>query len=212
MKPRTYILVVVDESTSMLGIAAGVRTNINDYLEFLDDEDRDCYVTVVTFAESHRMLCIAATPQNAVRLDAGNYRPNGNTALLDALGFALTSFDCSVERLGPDEKVLLLLATDGADNASRHFTPDSIMDMVTDRERGGQWTFINVAAGPEAHQQSLDLGLRNVIAIAQADFARRGMYSSLTNATRAWAAGGSVEDVTGAFDTALLSEYEGTLR
>lgn len=196
----THVLVVADESTSMLGVAQGVREGINSYLDDLAmDEDRRYRVSLTTFSEQHRSLCTGVDAVDAVRLSTDNFRPDGNTALLDALGSALIEFDIACGALAVNDKVLLILATDGAENASRHFSPERVLELIEERELTGQWTFLHLAAGFEAAQQGLSLGLRNVIAIAQADLARSSMYRTMSHATRAWAAGGTPEDVTGAF-------------
>jgi hypothetical protein len=204
MKPCTYVLIVADESTSMLGVAQGLREGVNAYLDDLaaDTTGRPMNITLATFSEQRRRLCAGADAKTAARLDRSNYRPDGQTALLDAIGTTLTEFDLSTT-LGENDKVLFLLATDGAENASRYFSPDQIIELIEAREAGKQWTFIHLAAGREATEQGLSLGLRNVIAIAKADLARRSMYTTMGGATRAWAAGGTAEDVTGAISREL---------
>lgn len=193
---NTHVLVVADESTSMLGVASGVRAGINTYLEDLSCGDREYLVTMVTFSEIHRRVCVAVPAAQVPRLSPENYRPNGNTALLDAIGYTLLSFDSTVENLQDGDQVLFLLATDGAENASSHFHPEQILEMIAERENSDQWTFIHLAAGREAAEQGLSLGLRTVIAIAQADLARKEMYDNIGAATRSWADGADHDQIT----------------
>lgn len=193
---NTHVLVLADESTSMLGVAPGVRAGINTYLDDLSAADREYLVTLVTFSEIHRRLCVATPADDVPRLDTENYRPNGNTALLDAIGYTLLSFDATVEKLDVNDQVLFLLATDGAENASTNFHPEQILEMIALREDSTQWTFIHLAAGREAAEQGLSLGLRTVIAIAQADLARKEMYDSIGAATFSWADGADHDQIT----------------
>ncbi len=186
---RTFVLLVVDESTSMIGIAPGVRAGIDNYLSDLAaDTARDYLVSMVVFSTHTRQLCSAVPVAAAPRLGADNYRPNGNTALLDAIGSTLINFESDIE-LGPQDRVLFVLATDGAENWSQHHSPGDILDMITEREGDGRWTFIHLAAGIEAADQGLTLGVRHVIASAQADLAREALYQTMGDFTRAWAAG-----------------------
>lgn len=207
MKPCTYVLVVADESTSMLGVAQGLRDGVNAYLDDLAcDPSRDYQVSLVTFSDECRVQCVSVPCAQAPRLTVDTYRPCGQTALLDAIGQTLETF-------GPvtgEDKVLFLLATDGAENASRNYGVEAVLDMVEERERSGRWTFIHLAAGHDAAQAGLSLGLRNVIAIAKADLSRKAMYTTMGHATRAWAAGGTVDDVTGMIRDEL--EFAGARR
>lgn len=187
-KPRTHLIVLVDESISMTGVASGVRTGINAYLDEAAGSDRQYLTTVATFSEDRRVLCRGVDVAQATRLTAETYRPNGNTAMLDAIGQTISEHLVLGDH-APDDRVLLVLATDGADNCSQRYSPGDVLHLVRQQEQQG-WTFIHLAAGSDTVQESVNLGLGTVIAIAQADLAREAMYHSVARATDAWAAGG----------------------
>jgi hypothetical protein len=98
--------------------------------------------------------------------------------------------------------VLLVLATDGADNWSLKYKPDDIAQMVAEREAGA-WTFIHLAAGYDATETSTSLGLRHVIEIAKGDLTRRAVFDGMGLATRAYADGDSSGDITTLMTEAL---------
>ncbi|MET0702476.1 MAG: hypothetical protein ABWY93_22705 [Mycobacterium sp.] len=190
MSPCTYVLVVVDESTSMLGVARGVRIGVNAYLaDLAQEQGLQHLVTLVTFSEERRVVCQITPAGQVPRLDQVSYRPRGNTALLDAVADTLDEFAQAVT-LQAGDRVLFLLATDGAENWSTRHSPGDVLEKVMGRELDGQWTFIHMAAGQEAAEQSLCLGLRNVIAIAQEDLAREALFYSMAGATALWSRGG----------------------
>lgn len=201
-KPRTFVHLLVDASTSMLGVAKGVRVGINAYVaDLCTDTTHDYRLSLTTFAETYTQLCSAVPPAEVPRLDEDTYVTDGQTALLDAVGACLDDFAAQYPQLDPDDRVLFVLATDGVDNHSRIYRAAQVLQMVREREASNAWTFIHMAAGPDCAQQSPSLGLRHVIAIAQADLAHRGTYDSIGAATRAYADGDSSGDIT-----ALLAE------
>jgi hypothetical protein len=202
-KPVTHVLVLVDRSCSMLGVAEGVRVGINAYVADLGaDDERDYRLTMAAFDEQYTLICAGATPEETPRLTAENYRPDGQTALLDALARMFDDFAAAVPTLGDGDKVLAVIATDGGDNASIGYSPDDITKMVTERERG-PWTFIHLAADVTAGAASHTLGLRHVLSIAKADLARRHTYDGMGLATRAYADGTSSGDITALLEQAI---------
>ena len=68
-----------------------------------------------------------------------SYTPGGNTPLLDAVGRTIMWMD----RLQPTpERTLVVILTDGGENASRDFTAQQIRDLIRSREATGTWTSV----------------------------------------------------------------------
>jgi hypothetical protein len=94
----------------------------------------------------HRALLLDLVPD----LTPETYQPNGFTALFDAVGDAVNSFP----DVGPDERVLCLVQTDGEENSSRRITLDELKTLVSKKEQSGAWTFVFMGAGIDAFDQS----------------------------------------------------------
>src|SRR5437868_1280540 len=90
--PNTIVLVVLDESASMMGVDGVKRDGIIDgYNKFIEDQckvDGTDLVSVIRFGskvEVSPVMHLKCIP----RLDKENYNPNGNTALYDAVCTAI---------------------------------------------------------------------------------------------------------------------------
>ena len=77
------------------------------------------------------------------------YTPRGSTALLDAIG--------KVIKDGGDNRVVIIL-TDGYENASRTYTKAHIKDLITAKEKEG-WQFMYLGANQDAFAESESLGI-----------------------------------------------------
>ena len=93
-------------------------------------------LTLVKFSERPDLpmcrLIHEGVPLTTVRpLHRESYTPEGGTPLLDAVGRTIMWMD----RLQPTpERTLVVILTDGEENASREFTPQQIRDLI--RELG----------------------------------------------------------------------------
>lgn len=115
--PQKSVLYVLDYSGSMSGSRnrASVRGSIDLFKTAIKDKDT---VGIITFHTTSRMI-LQPTPvrNNRTKIQATIKRltrPNGNTALWDAVADAIDS----LESIGGTQRWLVLL-TDGEDNSSR---------------------------------------------------------------------------------------------
>lgn len=189
-KPTTYVLLATDVSGSMYLLADDVRGGYNSYLDGLADEEEVRYrVTSVLFHTGVTVLCTDAAPADATRLDERNYAPGGGTALLDAIGKVITDFEAAVPKLGKNDRVLLVVQTDGQENSSREYTRQVITKMIKDREAGGRWAAIFVGVGPDKWQQAGGMGFSSSIAVAATGQGIGDTYSGLGRTSAAYSRG-----------------------
>ena len=112
---KTYAIFVLDSSGSMMD---GWDSTIKQYNANLDllgnkqDELGEVNVSMIKFADNTHFFFKNQTPQQAQRLDRGNYYPNGSTALNDALGAAIQYAKDTFKDLDqPDVAVLINVFT-----------------------------------------------------------------------------------------------------
>ena len=91
------------------------------------------------------------------------YYVRGCTALLDAVGGAIHhigNVHKYARREDVPDKTLFIIATDGMENASRHYTYDKIHAMIKRQQEKFGWEFIflgaNIDAAPEAKRFGID--------------------------------------------------------
>ena len=83
-------------------------------------------------------------------LNESSYVPNGSTALVDAIGKTLNDRSSTEGKPGSPDKYLVVILTDGEENASREYTSLAISKMIEDLRNKGNWEFIFLAANQDA--------------------------------------------------------------
>ncbi|MCX5066610.1 hypothetical protein OOJ91_12050 [Micromonospora lupini] len=195
-KPTTYVLLIVDMSGSMNKLADDVRGGFNAYVDELRaDTDREYRLSVTLFDTEFIPLCTAHSLDGAPAMTEANYRPRGSTALMDAVGLTIGQFE-SAAALDEDDRVLVVVQTDGRENSSREFTAADITHLIKTREAGGRWSFVFLGAGPNTWRQAEGMGFQigSTVALDASEQATKGSYFGLATATRSYSRGGSAAD------------------
>lgn len=164
---KTIYHFIVDQSGSMAGSEAQTIEGFNSQLltlqrlksEFPENE----YVVSVTYFEDEVMDIIKfQSVENVALLNRENYKPGGLTALLDGMGKSITAVKEKYGRdLENDEaSVVVVVLTDGGENASKFYTRPLIAEMIKDLDATGKWTFSFLGADFDAVRASQDLNIR----------------------------------------------------
>jgi hypothetical protein len=190
----TYVLVIVDKSGSMQPLAADVIGGFNGYLDERRDQPdaEDVRLTLVVFDRQVITLYADKTPSRAHCLDRSNYFPHDGTALIEAIARTLTNFDTLHPVLADDEKVMVMIYTDGLENSSHpQYTTDSVARMIEAKEETHKWAFTFVGADREAVLFAAKLGFSSdmVISAPHTGDGMRGTFRGLGTATVAYASG-----------------------
>lgn len=135
-----YAAICIDETGSMSGQEERVVTSLNEYVARLPD---DVHLTVfkfdserwTTFYDGHRSSWRVMTP--------ADYSPGAMTPLYDAIGRVLRHAETLA---GDGDRVMIMVDTDGYENASTEHTAASIQAAV-ERKRKAGWEFLFMASG-----------------------------------------------------------------
>lgn len=161
----THILAVLDKSGSMGHIRDETISGFNEWLGELRVKVPGAPMTLVLFDTVYTVPA-AGVPVEAVRtLDASTYVPGGCTALYDAMSRACREAE---GRVGPEDRALVAIVTDGQENSSRETTKRQAMELVEQLEGRGNWTFSYLSASPAAFADAAEIGVagRNAKAFA----------------------------------------------
>jgi hypothetical protein len=141
---------VIDSSGSM---AQCIGDTIGGFNLFLDHQPKDNLITTYTFDNNVKEMYRCSPASEAQRLNTVNYRPYGGTALLDAMGRAITvASNCTADTVN------VVILTDGEENSSKEFTKSQISKMIEDRKREG-WNFIFLGANQDAIKVAKSYGI-----------------------------------------------------
>lgn len=160
-KGITYVEYILDASGSMDSLREDARGGFNAYIEDIKKSlaEENVRFSLTTFNTKDRPV-YTDRPLNEVNsLTKHDYRPDGGTALLDAVARVLLRRDTTVR---PEDKVLVIIMTDGEENSSVEFKNRQIVkEMIENREGRGNWTITLAGANIDAWHTGAGLGIKS---------------------------------------------------
>ena len=210
-KPTTYVLAILDCSGSMYVVAPDVIGGFNRYMEELRaDKEHRYRVTLTRFNTRVEIVCSARKPKDVPKLDAVNYQPMGNTALYDAVCGTVAEFKENIT-LTKDDRVLVVIQTDGQENASTEHVLTDVQRLIAELEAAGTWAFLYHGMGPDAWKGGQTIGTQsgNTINTVSSRRATMDSYSGLSKATTRYAGGASGQTMGIAVAAAINPEDRG---
>lgn len=192
---RTFINLIVDESGSMASTIKETISGVNTYLDGIRKEKKT-YVTVTLFNSRATILYALKLAKSAEPLTEKTYNPSGFTALYDAIGNCVKAMSKEVKK---GDRVLTVIVTDGAENASLEFNLLQIRTLITELEAKGNYTFTFMAANLDTHKVATGLGINlgNTMSYASTSAGTQSAFNMMSGATRAYAA--SADSMTKSF-------------
>ena len=159
-----HIAVVLDRSGSMASIASDIVGGFNQYLREQQKREAPARMTLVQFdgEDPFEVLIDGRDLQDVAELTADSYQPRGNTPLLDAVGRMILRVDADItSRAGkglPAEDQVVVIVTDGLENASREFTRPGVFELIEQRRAAG-WVFVFLGADQNAYEEGTGIGV-----------------------------------------------------
>lgn len=143
------IIFIMDRSGSMTGFSEDTIGGFNSFIEKEKDKDINTYVTTILFDNDYEILYERKEINKVEKLTDKEYWPRGTTALLDAIGKTITSFERKI-----DGKALVVIMTDGYENASVEFSKKQIKEMIDKHD----WEFIYLGAAIDSYSEASQFG------------------------------------------------------
>lgn len=159
----TLIAVVLDESGSMNSCWDATIDGFNEFVNGQKnaEEAGQAYLTLVKFdAPQIHTVCTNVNVKSVEPLNRNTYRPNGGTNLMDAIGQTLNNVNSVLSSVPQDERpsVMVVIITDGGENASREFNGEQIKTMVKAAE-AQDWLFTFLGANVDAFAMGQTFGM-----------------------------------------------------
>jgi hypothetical protein len=88
-----------------------------------------------------------------------SYRPEGNTALYDAIAKAINTVARKAAASPITPKVQVIIQTDGEENASKEFCRAEIFQLIKSKQREGNWTFVFLGCDIDAYKVGAAIGV-----------------------------------------------------
>jgi Mg-chelatase subunit ChlD len=158
---------IIDRSGSMGGLEQMVVGGYNEHLSAVKNlqatyPDQKFLVSLLTFDDEVQWLVKPAPINELKELPSAAFQPRGMTALLDAIGKGIHQIESEYDsKIQNDEmSVVLVIITDGEENASRFFNVPSIAKKIKERDQTGKWTFSFIGCDFDASNISKKLNIR----------------------------------------------------
>jgi len=167
-KDLTELVFVMDKSGSMSGLESDTIGGFNAMLTKQKKEQGEANVTTILFNHHSELLHDRIPVQGVAPMTDREYEVSGTTALLDAIGMAITKIGNSQKRTIADHrasKVLFIITTDGHENASSEYNHDKVKSMITHQRESFGWEFIFLGANIDAISTAAQFGIAKDFAV-----------------------------------------------
>ena len=181
----TSINVIVDASGSMSHLTHDTIGNFNTFLKEQKEFPGEAVFTLCTFNTDYRLVHDFVKIAGVPDLDKDTYRPNGGTALLDAVGTTIDSVGRKLAALPEEErpsKVIFLIITDGHENSSHRYGAEQVKSMVEHQKDVYSWEFVFMGANIDAIAAGTGLGIsmQNTLNYAPTAAGTHKLYRSIS--------------------------------
>lgn len=146
---------ILDKSRSMQEVRNSTISGFNEYISTLKEDKKSEYeFTLTLFDTSVETVIKAKSLKSVKKLDADSYKPNGGTALYDAV--CSTILNTKVE----GQKVINVIMTDGEENSSSTYTEKDMRMLIKVLENQGNWTFVYLGANQDSYKAAQKFGFQ----------------------------------------------------
>lgn len=203
---KTQITIVLDETGSMMTVRDQTISGFNEFLQSQEDKSLgECRVTLVKFnSEKIKTEYSGKLVADCPSLGNDNYWPTAMTPLYDAIAQAIKDTEKAVgltskvlskmtgHAVAAGPAVILMVLTDGMENASQQYTQKKVFDMIIEKKKLG-WAFVFLGSNQDSWASAESLGYAHgsvghyahanvagaFAGVSQAMTAYRGAYSAV---------------------------------
>lgn len=149
---KKHIAFLLDETGSMNSIKDDTIGGFNAYLDTLGDSGAT--FTLVKFdSNRYSRICKDVPISEAPRLSEENYVPGAMTNLVDSMVKLINE---TLEHTKKKDRVVMVVQTDGQENASRKHTTKELAKLVKKCTKKRGWEFVYLGAGIDAFSMATD--------------------------------------------------------
>ena len=172
---ETEILVIADRSGSMHNIVDDAVGGFNSFLADQREIPGKAFLTLVIFDDRIEVVCESTPILEMKDITVDTIKPRGQTALLDAIGQSVYSLKNRVH----EGKVIVVVITDGGENASYQYGHDQVKELVTECQ-AKKWEFLFLGANIDSFAVGASMGIPKGSTVDY-DANARGITSAYSN-------------------------------
>ena len=181
---KTDITIILDRSGSMESVKSDTIGGFNSFLADQQKEDSPATLSLVQFDHEYETVYENLNIKDVQKLTEATFQPRGRTALRDAIGRTINSvgqrLSDTLEIDRPDN-VLIVILTDGFENASREFNVQQIGEMVQHQQDVYNWQFLFIGANQDAilSAQAMNIPQTNAMSYAANAVGTQAVFDSV---------------------------------
>ena len=158
----TELVFILDRSGSMRGLEKDTIGGFNSMIEKQKKQAGECYVSTVLFDNESEVVHDRVKLSEIEPMTEDDYYVRGCTALIDAVGGAIHHIGNIHKYARPEdvpEHTMLIITTDGMENASHRYTSDRVKHMVERQKKKFGWEFLFIGANIDAVETASRYGI-----------------------------------------------------
>jgi hypothetical protein len=188
----TLIGVLVDRSGSMHRLKSDMEPALASFLTSQAEQPGTAQVSLAHFDDVYEQVWAL---RDITEVPSYTLVPRNTTALLDAMGRFVTDVGAELAARPEQDrpaKVIIVIITDGMENASREWSRDGVRELVQRQREGYAWEFVFLGANFDAVAEAGRLGIPQSAALTFAPEASPAAMASMgSHVSRLRAAGQS---------------------
>ena len=161
-KNLTELVFILDRSGSMAGLEGDTIGGFNAMIEKQKREPGEALVSTVLFDNETQVIHDRLPLDRVSMMTEKEYFVRGCTALLDAVGGAIHHVG-NIHKYAREEdrpeKTLVVITTDGMENASRRYDYDKVKRMIRRQKEKYGWEFLFLGANIDAAREAARFGI-----------------------------------------------------
>jgi hypothetical protein len=164
---RTYYQLILDRSGSMNSCIEETVTGVNSQIRRIQElavrfPEQELITSLSLFNHQLTRVWDRIRPAELREITFSDYRPNGNTALLDAIGKTILHLQ---ETIGDEVEmdmasIVVVIFTDGYENASKEFSHQRVSSLIKELEMTDKWSFSYLGATLDAVEIAKNMNIR----------------------------------------------------
>jgi hypothetical protein len=186
-KDYTHISIILDRSGSMQSIRDDIVGGFNSFLGEQQTAPGQATLSLVQFdsTDPYEVVHQFKELQKVPELTRETFVPRGATPLLDALGRGINDLESQISGMEPParpSKVVVVVITDGQENASQEFSKEQIQKMIENKQKLKDWQFVFLSADLDAIKDALAGGFKqgSTLAFDKTVKGTRGAWNSVS--------------------------------
>lgn len=171
-KDKTEIGIILDKSGSMGCIKDDIIGSFNTFVDEQKKIPGECNVWLTTFSDSYKHVLCSESLEKIELLSSENYNPSGRTALNDSVYSTINKMGQHFSEISEEErpeKVLIVIITDGEENASREVSHKILQGVIKHQREKYNWEFMYIGTD--------DLNVRDIARSYNIDPTRTILFS-----------------------------------